>query len=313
MRKTPFFLLCTFLTIGFALIFAIFANNGIKNMDNTVNTVYLELWHVDTFEGGTGSRKAFLESVAKNFNLQSSVKVIVKQQTVLSCEQNFKKGIYPDLISYGNGLNLPYSQLYKLGEGHNSYAKAWCMGGYLLISRADTQIDGVIISTQQNTLSLLAYHLSEVKLPVYAQIQSDNAVYAFYQNGKKALLGTQRDLYRLQNKGVNLQITPLCGYNDLYQYASVVSTDKNRAKYAMSFIDYLLCEKVQLELHKIGMFSEIYTAKGLLQPLSVYEGVSFNYSTQNLITTEQIQNLKKQAENYGQNAESIKNALKRLK
>ena len=227
--------------------------------------------------------------------------------------ENFKKGIYPDIISYGNGLNLPYSQLCKIDEGQNSYAKAWCRGGYLLISRVDTQIDGVIISTQKNTLSLLAYHLSEVKLPIYAQIQSDNAVYAFYQNGKKALLGTQRDLYRLQNKGLNLQITPLCGYNDLYQYISVLSTDKNLAKYAISFIDYLLCEKNQLELHKIGMLSNIYPSKELSQPLTVYEGASFNYSTQSLITAEQIQNLKKLAENYGQNAESIKNALKRLK
>ena len=61
------------------------------------------------------------------------------------------------------------------------------------------------------------------------------------------------------------------------------------------------------------MLSNIYPSKELSQPLTVYEGASFNYSTQSLITAEQIQNLKKLAENYGQNAESIKNALKRLK
>lgn len=310
MRKTSFFLLCTFFIVFSAVVLIVFKDNGENERFDDGKTVYLELWHIDTFEGGTGSRKAFLENAVKNFNASGNIKIIVKQQTVLSCEENFSKCIYPDMISYGNGLNLPFERLYTLDK-FNSYALVWCCGGYVLIERADEKIDGVILSEQKNTVCLLAYHLSNLDLPVFSQEKSTSAIYSFYKNKQKALLGTQRDLYRLQNKDLNIKVTVLDGYNDLYQYISVLSDEKENAVYSTYFVNYLLSDKVQSDLYKIGMCSE--KNQNTDSPLKCYNGVEYSFRTQELINIEQIQTLKNLSENFYENAESIKNALKRLK
>ena len=314
MRKAPFFLLCVIL-IAFSLFVLIFFKNYNQKSVQTQNDIYLELWHVDTFEGGIGSRKSFLQNCANRFNKNANVKVIVKEQTLYSCKQNFEKGIYPDLISYGNGLDIPFGQLCEINkQGENKYATVWCMGGYVLIERVNQKTDGIILSVQENTVSSLAYGMANLQLSIYEEIESKNAIYAFYQNKNKALLGTQRDLYRLLNKGIEIKTTCLTAYNDLYQYISVLSTNGERANYSILFIDFLTSQKIQLELNKIGMFSFKYgVSLEQNSPLEVYKNCSFEYVTPCLITAEQIQNLKNKAKNYNENVQNIKNALKRLK
>ena len=319
MRKAPFFLLCIFL-LAFSLFILFRARPGRNfNTQDEQGTTYLELWQVDTFEGGTGSRTSFVQSVSRDYAKQSNVKVIVKSQTPLSCEQNFKNGIYPDLISYGNGLKLPYGELIQFNaknteDAQSIYAKAWCHGGYVLISRKNVACDGVIISTQENTIPLIAYNLSNLKYNIFCQEESTNAIYTFYSNQNKALLGTQRDLYRLLNKGLDLQIQPLCEYSDLYQYISILCPDESKINSARAFIDYLTSEEVAGKLYKIGMLpcKAEYSLK-FEYPLDVYAKVSWEYTTECLLPPEKLKKLQEMAQKYQQNSESIKNALKRLK
>ena len=62
-------------------------------------------------------------------------------------------------------------------------------------------------------------------------------------------------------------VTPLGGYNDLYQYFSITSSSAEKKAYAEEFIDYVLSDGVQAEISRLGMFSPYrelsFSAEGL--------------------------------------------------
>ena len=100
------------------------------------------------------------------------------------------------------------------------------------------------------------------------------AAYVDFLNGKKEyLFGTQRDLYRFAARGTEIHAQTVNVYNDLYQYIGVLNcgeatgeeaeNQKTARRFGHSFVSYLLAEKVQSTLDKIGMFSlsaDIYGA-----------------------------------------------------
>lgn len=318
MKRTSFFLLSVFLTAAAVLALCFSANKINYGESSLAQRKYLELWHIDTFEGGTGSRRAFLEKTAALYQKRKNVCVTVKSQTVMSAEQNFALGIYPDLISFGNGVELPCDMLADLEQadvkadiGNRCYAAVWCMGGYVKIYRDGVKINGLILSEQPYTLSNLACALSGESLPVKITEQSDKAIYSFYKNQDLALIGTQRDLYRLQNKGITYKTQVLQGYNDLYQYISVLAKDETSVEESRLFIRFLLSDERLSNLSSIGMLTPNATATE--QPLCALNGISCMYATSAFIKREQIQSLKKQANDFASHRESIINALKQLK
>ena len=312
MKKVLFIFLCVFLSL-FTLCSLLFL--PAKSKENKGEAASLLIWHIDGFEGGVGSRLSVLKKIANEYMKNANVVMLVNAQTVNSAEENFKKGIYPDLISYSNGLNVPYDRLLSMPyEKDFEYAKPWCSGGYLIISRANERYENLIISQQLYTIPLLALNLSNVKAPIKSVTSSDKAIYEFYANKKSALLGTQRDLFRLQNKGISVEITPLRGFNDLYQYISVISSDKNYEN-CINFLNFLFTKCNQKGvINKIGML----TGKGYERELcdvvlSPFGGVKYEYVTYPLINRYTVEKLQKQALNFQKEEESIKNALKRLK
>ena len=311
MKKVLFIFLCAFLSV-FSVLSLIFLPKKSEKKQTSVEC--LQIWHIDGFEGGVGSRLNYLKSIASEYSKQSSIVINVVSQTVYSSEEKFKKGIYPGIISYSNGLNLPYDNLLSLENGKNCYAKPWCMGGYLLISRKDQEYDKLIISNQAYTVPLLAVYLSNLQTPIGKIVESTKAVNEFYADKKSALVGTQRDIFRLQNKGIELQITALDGYNDLYQYVSIISNGQNYQN-ALSFVNYLLYKCNQTPaLNKIAMLPPNgYLSSLCQQSLNCYDGVEIKYKTHELISRSQVEKLQKLALNYQNEKESIKNALKRLK
>ena len=67
----------------------------------------ITLWHVDSFEGGIGSRKQFLLKTARTFEKQNKgVLIMVISHTPESVKESMDKGVYPDLISFGNGTEI---------------------------------------------------------------------------------------------------------------------------------------------------------------------------------------------------------------
>ncbi len=301
-KKLKFKKFISVFIIIFLLVVPIVVIPLLKNLPNPLGyverpdgSVFIELWNVDTFEGGSANRGAFLENTAIEFEKENRgiyilVKNLTEQQAKLQLENNIK----PDIVSFGLGVGdlfLPYltelsvskikTDLIQGGKiDGKQMAMPWCMGGYVLCSQGDSDLNNInawITETDTNflgyggayinPLSSIAHNKSDVKLNrniVYSNsLQDSYTQYDAYQDflDKKfeVLLGTQRDYFRLQNRinaGVmNCNFRFLSGYSDLLQWISVISNEGAVVSMAQTFIEYLLSVNVQKKLISIGMFS----------------------------------------------------------
>ncbi len=272
---------CTIFTFAFG--YKKISQEKVENSSNYKGII--TMWQIDGFEGGSGSRKQFLLGVARGFEKQNQgVLVMVISHTFTSAEENISKGIYPDIISYSNGVDIknlfPLTTSRTAGGGkvgENTYGTAWCRGGYVLIKNLDateSSQNSIIVSNGQYTQPLLAMHLEGLEFDNSLVLSPMDAYVKFTSGKYEYMLGTQRDVVRLTNRGFNFSASPLTKFNDLYQYLSLTSSDVNKRVLAMRFIDYLLSDKVQEKLNKINM-------------LSPYINVNFDIETLN-----QMQNVK---------------------
>lgn len=222
----------------------------------------LRLWHVETFEGGKGSRSAFLKRVAKNFEKTENALVLVETYTVAGLENAFSVGACPDLLSFARGvpdfldraLSLPCS--FSGGSiGMNTYAYPWCAGQYYLFSETGDFSD----VTAENTLLSVSGALTDFSASFFglrgefAHEPSTGAYVSFLSGEYKYLLGTQRDICRFETRGRAVKNKPLTDFNDLFQCISV--TSEAHAELAFAFVKELLSEQTQSSLGDIGMLS----------------------------------------------------------
>ena len=215
----------------------------------------VRVWNIDTFEGGKGSRTAFLKSVARE--LKGEAYYLVTSYTLEGALSAFAEGDAPDVLSFGVGLSefaerllpLPYS--FAGGElGGKTLAYPWCMGGYYLFSLTDFEGDGrTALSVGGENLPAVAARLEGIT----GEETESVAAYTGFLSGKyRFLFGTQRDVCRFQARGVSVQARPLTKYCDLYQYIGILSS-KNRDA-SLAFVEALLSPEVQGRLSQIGMF-----------------------------------------------------------
>ena len=230
--------------------------------------VFLELWQIDTFEGGTSSRAKFLEKMAVQYEKQhKGVYIIVRNLTIEQALSMLGKDNVPDMISFGIGAGdklCVYTQkvsananirspLLKAGQIANTqYAIPWCMGGYVLCGQKKENAK-FGVGMQFNVPPT-----KEAKN--VTKFDSQYSAYcAFCDNQFDVLIGTQRDYYRLLNK-LNLGAIPQCDfefnneYSDIVQFISVTTTNKQIVLHASNYIQFLTCDYVQSKLVDIGMF-----------------------------------------------------------
>lgn len=218
------------------------------------------LWNVDTFEGGKGSRTSFLRRVAQAAEKErAGVYYLIASYTPEGAVAAYEAGQRPDLLSYGVGLSvyaekcLPLSYEFSGGKTDaGCLAYPWCRGNYYLFSMEDD-------FTAQGTTAISqgGYNLSRVAA-AYAGIDGEEvestAAYVGFLSGKyRYLLGTQRDECRFAARGANVYSKPLSDYCDLYQYISVLSSEKRED--CEQFLKTLLSDEVQDTLSEIGMYS----------------------------------------------------------
>ena len=225
-----------------------------KSKEAEARTV-VRVWNIDTFEGGKGSRTAFLKSVARE--LQGEAYYLVTSYTLEGALSAFAEGEAPDVLSFGVGLSefaerllpLPYS--FAGGElGGKTLAYPWCMGGYYLFSLTDFEGEGrTALSVGGENLPAVAARLEGIT----GEETESVAAYTGFLSGKyRYLLGTQRDVCRFQARGVSVQARPLTKYCDLYQYIGILSSEKRDG--SLAFVEALLSPEVQGRLSQIGMF-----------------------------------------------------------
>ena len=226
----------------------------------------ITLWQVDGFEGGKGSRKQFLLKIARDFEKKNKgVLVMVINHTFTSVKENFNKGIYPDLISFSNGVEIGGLESLNLSRsvectkiGDKSYATAWCRGGYVLIKNPNAkeqEKSSLIVSQAEFTQPLVAMLLEGLEFDKIEVLKPMDAYVKFTENKNAFFLGTQRDVVRLANRGMQVEVSPLNTFNDLYQYVAMTCGDVKKQVYASRFIEYLVSDNVQKQLNKISMFS----------------------------------------------------------
>ena len=226
-----------------------------QKSEKTETRTVVRVWNIDTFEGGKGSRTAFLKSVARE--LKGEAYYLVTSYTPEGALSAFAEGDAPDVLSFGVGLSefaelllpLPYS--FTGGElGGKTLAYPWCMGGYYLFSLTDFEGEGrTALSVGGENLPAVAARLEGIS----GEETESVAAYTGFLSGKyRYLLGTQRDVCRFQARGVSVQARPLTKYCDLYQYIGILSSEKRDA--SLAFVEALLSPEVQGRLSQIGMF-----------------------------------------------------------
>lgn len=217
----------------------------------------VEIWNVDTFEGGKGSRTAFLNKAAARVG-KEEVYFYVLSYTIDGVKDAFSRGIYPDMISYGLGcdgiaehaLPLPYSA--AGGEvGGKCLAVPWAAGRYYRFSMTED-----LTAEGTTAISCGGCNLSNVSACFHGiageKFSSQEAYIGFLNGEFRYLLGTQRDVCRFRSRNVIIYSEELSVYNDLFQYISVFSVKKR--KICLAFVEELLSERTQNSLSDIGMY-----------------------------------------------------------
>lgn len=247
-----------FLLIAAVFLTVIFFPKG-EDEKNDAPPRVIRVWHIDTFEGGKGSRAAFLKDAARILEKKDkSVYYMVTGYTLEGARAAAAEGKRPDLLSFGVGLSdfleqsLPLSYRFAGGEaGGKCLAYPWCAGRYSLFSlKNDFEEAGkTALSVGGNNLSELAAYLNGIE----GEPVESTAAYVEFLNGKyRYLLGTQRDECRFQTRGVSVYRKDLPAYCDLYQYIACLSAEK--ADDCFRFIKVLTGQEVQGKLSSIGMF-----------------------------------------------------------
>jgi len=266
--------------ISIALIAAISAYSiiwGIKNTkkekvltyEKEQQTIYT-IWHVETFEGGGKSRIEYLKNITRNMEKQNeSILFMIKNidpknlQTELEISQ-------PDIISFGFGVGnvvLPHlksqektfdirDELIESGSFNKKfYAIPYIVSGYAMFNHSMDSNEFHVGQTYYTAPENIYQNLNLI--PSKSENQYE-AYKNFVYNKKVQLLGTGRDLFRINNLNnigrTNAIINTIDTYTDLIQYLGIINSNKTTEK----FINLALSDSWQNTLYEYSLFSSKY-------------------------------------------------------
>lgn len=247
----------------------------------------VNFWQIDSFEGGTGSRANFLKEITKKFEKQNNgVFVNIESITAEKAEKLIKSGQKkPDIISYGSGVEIDENLLAELNlinipdavKNIKSKAVPWCIGAYFMLGDSDKNKwgnDGFLKQTKKGNSPVFSVGIPERKghsaidaismgtVGEYGAFYGNSTeVFEAYNYSRKVnrMIGTQRDLYRLQS----LEKRDLARegdvtfleYTDLYQYVSIFKTTESKKMATLNkYVDFILEISQQDKIGEIGMF-----------------------------------------------------------
>ena len=244
-------------------------NYEIYSEPSTDTKIYT-VWHIETFEGGSKARADYLKSISKQIEQQNAgVLFFVKQINPENLESELNVGI-PDIISFGFGVGqivLPYlnnfentysvrDEFVESGMFNNKvYALPYIVSGYAEIKHSELATD-FYCGTSKYISPENVYAKQNLKPQ---NLESCFEAYKHFVNNKNSyLLGTARDVYRVNNLNnigrTNANIKPISTYTDLIQYIGLC-TDNNIAN---EFVKLLLSDTNQLSLTNYSLFSSLH-------------------------------------------------------
>ena len=271
-RKRIFSIISVALLVAISVISLFFAFPALTEKEQAEAegvTDIIRVWHIDTFEGGKGSRASFLSNATRRFERNKTYLFMVVSHTVMSAATALESGETPDMLSFGTGgavcpeLFLPlekYDFNYSRQDG-KTLAVPWCRGAYFCFTLegdfSDMTPDNTVISEGNYSMAQVASVCENIP---GGKVQNSVSAYVDLLNGKyKYMLGTQRDIARFNTRGVQFACRPVNSFSDLYQYIAILTDNAHKYNIALDFISFLLSEERQKELTGIGMLSQYYS------------------------------------------------------
>jgi len=241
-----------------------------ENADAT----FLKLWHIDSFEGGSGNRAGFLSRVAVKYHAKnSSCFVVVQSLTEDEAINAISACNLPDLISFSPHVannfcdklqkldvkNLARAEIQKFAEKDGKiYAVPWYMSGYCLIG--NSAVDERVL-TQLSVDTAYSFGKNDTKVTKYAYTAGLKSSYA-----QVAML--ENSTARANLKTCDPQIferTPFEAYSDFVKGNAVVllgtARDFYRVQNRVSIGAMQACAYVPLQ-----KFSDLIQYLGVLNP-----------------------------------------------
>ncbi len=229
--------------------------------ESRLDTTFLKVWHIDSFEGGSGNRADFINKVAMDYHKNNSnIFIIVQTLNEEELESAIQAGDRPDIISFSHHTaNIFNAYLQELDvkvdvredilqygqKGNKTYAVPWNMSGYCLIGNAS--VDSRVLQTldydtaysydggQYNYLVGMKGSYAQVAMNYNTNAKCDlsscdkeifdktpyQAYCDFVENKGAVLLGTARDFYRIKNR-VSLGNMAECKYVPLGKFTDLI-------------------------------------------------------------------------------------------
>lgn len=260
----------------------------------TANSVVYNVWHIETFEGGSAPRINYLKKIAREIERQNpAVLFHIQQIDATKLADNLEAGL-PDIISFGSGVGklvLDKLETFESDFGVRKslldsgkfngkiYALAYIVSGYAMFSHGEKEE-----SIEYGTTGFVNPQkaIDNAKLPVKNFGTPFETYKNFVYHHNHALLGSARDVFRIDNLNkigrTNASITPVDSFTDLVQYIGRTKTDK---------IINLFCNKMlsQTEQNKLADYHLFSTLNTKLYTDGIYsdmENAIFNCKIQNV-------------------------------
>ncbi len=248
-------------------------------------TKIYEIWHIETFEGGGKSRINYLKSITNNIEKDhKNILFLYKSISPLDLKSNLEDST-PDIISFGYGVGdivLPYlttldktytvrDELVSSGMYNRSlYALPYIVSGYCIV-RHHANANEFHVGENEYTSPNIVY--DKLNYSIETKESQYEAYKSFVNNKNSILLGTGRDLYRINNLNnigrTNASIEPIDSYTDLIQYIGIINSDKviNRllkcvfeSKNQMKLVEYSLFSSLHNKIYQTGIYNDMENA-----------------------------------------------------
>ena len=306
----------------------------------------IEIWNIDSFEGGTKSKTELLNEISKQFQKENKgLYFLVRNLSESECVNLMSAGELPDLISCSFGVAENFKDKVKAFSGsansiedsakiagqvaENQMAVAWCKSSYYIISTKDrleksgiekieniklsnlVMSQGYVVKNKNKEKTVYSvsmghdkYLMPEKAVQTYNKQgvnlisnysfdaeklkQTPYSAYCDFVAGKSTMLvGTKRDVFRMQNREKNGKVSDVIyeqvlSFSDLIQFMMISKNlTGDKLFYAEKFIEFLTSKKAQDVISKSGLFSVLKNQKidddlGVMQNItpqnfSIYE------------------------------------------
>ena len=241
----------------------------------------LEVWHIESFEGGSKSRQSWLEQRGIEFSkIHQGCYILINTMSLEQAKLNLQNGKKPNMFSFSigagdslreylsayNGKVAVRDDLLAGGKINDTiYAVPYLLGGYSIFSKNEITKELQNVGFGEGNINnfALALALNDYKVAISETSKNIDSFTAYdnYLKGKTStLVGTQRDSFRINNrlqngKMANENMSHLGVFSDLIQYMGICTTNELEYEMSKKFIEYLQTTNVQKSISNISMFT----------------------------------------------------------